>query len=125
MSELLRKLGVKPESRVSLLGIRDAEFLRAILPNVTNPAQHRASKDSDLILLGVESESQLKRLEPLKKYLKQDGGIWIVYPKGQKHITQAQVFTAIKAAGLTDNKVCSFSETHTALRACIPVANRK
>jgi hypothetical protein len=124
LSDLLHKLGVKPESRVSLLGIRDADFLRAILPNVTNPAQHRASKDSDLIFLGVESEGQLKRLEPLKKYLTPNGGIWIIYPKGQTHITQGQVFTAIKAAGLTDNKVCSFSETHTALRACIPLSQR-
>lgn len=125
MSELLHKLGVKPESRVSLLGIRDAEFLRAILPNVTNPSQHRATKNSDLIILGVEAEGQLKRLEPLKKYLTPNGGIWIVYPKGQSLITQAQVFAAIKAAGLTDNKDCSFSATHTALRACIPVSQRK
>lgn len=121
---LLAKLGVKPESRVSLLGIRDANFLREILPQVANPAQHRAAKDSDLIFLGVESEGQLKRLEPLKKYLTQNGGIWVIYPKGQKHITQAQVMTAIKAAGLTDNKVVSFSETHTGLRACVPVAQR-
>jgi hypothetical protein len=121
---LLEKLGVKPESRVSLLGIRDAHFLREILPQVANPAQHRAAKDSDLIFLGVESEGQLKRLEPLKKYMTVSGAIWVIYPKGQKHITQAQVLSAIKAAGLTDNKVCSFSETHTALRACIPVALR-
>jgi hypothetical protein len=125
LSELLRKLGVKPESRVSLLGIRDPEFLRQILPNLLNPAQHRAVKDSDLIFLGVESPQQLKRLKPLSKYLVPNGGIWIVYPKGVKSITQDQVFTAIKAAGLVDNKVASFSPTHTALRACIPVALRR
>ena len=121
---LLQKLGVKPESRVSLLGVRDPNFLREILPQVLNPAQHRAAKESDLIFLGVESEGQLKRLDPLKKYIVPKGAIWVIYPKGQKHITQAQVLEAIKAAGLTDNKVCSFSETHTALRACIPVAQR-
>lgn len=124
MSELLRKLGVKPESRVSLLGIRDLDFLRDIQPWILNPTQQRAVKNSDLIFLGVESPEQLKRLEPLVKYLNPNGGIWIVYPKGQKHITQSHIFTAIKAAHLTDNKVCSFSPTHTALRACIPVAQR-
>lgn len=122
---LLAKLGVKPESRVSLLGIRDANFLREILPQTANPAQHRAAKDSDLIFLGVEAEGQLKRLQPLKQYIKQNGAIWIIYPKGQKHITQTMVMTAIKAAGLTDNKVVSFSETHTGLRACIPVTQRE
>jgi len=121
---LLDKLGVKPESRVSLLGIRDAGFLRAILPQVLNPSQHRAVKESDLIFLGVEAPNQLKRLEPLKKYLNKNGGIWVIYPKAQTHVTQAQVMTAIEAAGLIDNKVVSFSETHTGLRACIPVSER-
>jgi len=121
---LLDKLGVKPESRVSLLGIRDAGFLREILPQVLNPSQHRAVKESDLIFLGVEAANQLKRLEPLKKYLNKNGGIWVIYPKGQTHVTQAQVITAIEAAGLIDNKVVSFSQTHTGLRACIPASER-
>ncbi len=124
MSDLLHKLGVKPESRVSLLGIRDADFLRAILPNVTNPAQHRASKDSDLIFLGVESAGQLKRLEPLKKYLTPNGGIWIIYSKAQTQLTQSQLFTAIKSAGLTSDQILNFSDTHTALLACIPLSQR-
>lgn len=124
MSELLHKLGVQPESRVSLLGIRDAEFLRAILPNVLNPSQHRAAKNSDLIFLGVESPQQLKRLEPLKKYLSPNGAIWVIYPKGQSHITQSMVLTGIKIGGLIDNKVVAFSETHTGLRASIPISQR-
>ncbi len=121
---LLAKLGVKPESRVSLLGIRDADFLRQVMPQVANPSQVRAAKDSDLIFVGVESVGELKRLAPLKKYIQKNGAIWIVYPKGVKHITQAQVFTAFKAVGLIDNKVVSFSDTHTALRVSIPVNER-
>lgn len=121
---LIDKLGVKPGLRISLLGVRDAAFLREVLPQVANPSQHRAVKDSNLIFLGVESKEQLKRLEPLKKYLVPNGNIWVVYPKGQKHITEADVMAAIKAAGLVDNKVVSFSPTHTGLRACIPVAMR-
>ncbi len=121
---MIDKLGVKPGLRISLLGIRDAAFLREVLPQVANPAQHRAVKDSDLIFLGVESREQLKRLEPLKKYLVPNGNIWVVYPKGQKYITQADVMAAMKAAGIVDNKVVSFSVTHTGLRACIPVAMR-
>ena len=50
--------------------------------------------------------------------------IWIVYPKGQRHIREADVMRAGKAAGFTDNKICRFSETHTALRFVIPVARR-
>jgi len=47
-----------------------------------------------------------------------------VYPKGQKHIREIDVINAGKSAGLVDNKVARFSETHTALRLVIPLANR-
>jgi hypothetical protein len=48
----------------------------------------------------------------------------VVYPKGQKHITEAGVFAAGKQAGLVDVKVASFSATHTALKFVIPVDRR-
>ncbi|MGA8767000.1 MAG: hypothetical protein WB559_08275 [Candidatus Acidiferrales bacterium] len=44
--------------------------------------------------------------------------------KGQKHIREADVIAAGKSVGLTDNKVCRFSDTHTALRFVIPLARR-
>jgi hypothetical protein len=48
----------------------------------------------------------------------------VVYPKGKQHIREIDVINAAKASGLVDNKVCSFSSTHTALRCVIPVADR-
>ncbi|HXR09549.1 MAG TPA: hypothetical protein VN792_02170, partial [Candidatus Acidoferrales bacterium] len=56
--------------------------------------------------------------------IKPNGAIWIVYPKGVKHITESDVLRAIRAASLTDVKVASFSATHTALKAVIPSARR-
>ena len=56
--------------------------------------------------------------------MKPAAGLWVVYPKGRKDITQAQVMAAGLAAGLVDNKVCSFSETHTALRFVIRLKDR-
>jgi hypothetical protein len=77
-------LKIAPSWKLSLLGIRDAEFLRQYLPQVLNPAQHRAVYGSDLIVLGVEGEGQLKRVEPLKKYLAPGGQIWVVFPRGAR-----------------------------------------
>ena len=48
----------------------------------------------------------------------------MVYPKGQKHICEADVMAAGKAAKLVDIKVVGFSETHSALKMVIPVARR-
>ncbi len=51
-------------------------------------------------------------------------GLWIVYPKGKKELAERDVLAAGRAAGLTDNKVARFSETHTALRFVIPKRER-
>jgi hypothetical protein len=44
--------------------------------------------------------------------------------KPEAKIKDVDVIAAAKAAGLVDNKVVSFSETHTALRLVIPVDQR-
>jgi hypothetical protein len=48
----------------------------------------------------------------------------VVYPRGCKEIRENDVMAAGKSAGLTDNKVARFSDTHTALRFVIPLAKR-
>jgi hypothetical protein len=53
-----------------------------------------------------------------------DGAIWVIRPKGVKTITEADVMTAGKAAGLVDTKVVRFSDSHTAEKLVIPLARR-
>ena len=60
----------------------------------------------------------------LAKSLKGAAGLWIVYPKGQKQITENDVLAAGRKCGLKDIKVVGFSATHTALKFVIPVENR-
>jgi hypothetical protein len=50
--------------------------------------------------------------------------LWVVYPKGQKSITEADVIGAGRKAGLKDVKVVGFSATLTALKFVIPVEKR-
>ncbi len=117
---LIDKLGVKPLSKVSVLGVDDHSFweqLQARTPDVSR----RQRKESDVIFYEANSETELKRLDSLKGYIKKGGAIWVVSRKGkQAKIRDVQVIAAAKAAGLVDNKVASFSETHTALRLVIP-----
>ena len=77
-----------------------------------------------MILLGADNLKALARVKLLAATIQKSGAIWIVYPKGQSHIREADVRAAGISAGLTDNKVCRFSETHTALRFVIPLARR-
>jgi hypothetical protein len=121
---LVEKLGVKPESRVSLLGMDDVGFLEELRAAGADLAVGRRRKQSDLIFLGVESMRDLGKIRGLEPSMASDGAVWVVYPKGRKDLRETDVIAAGVAAGLVDNKVVRFSDTHTALRFVIPVARR-
>jgi len=119
----LDKLGVKPEMRVSMAGRKD-DSLTAELKERGARVHARPVKDSDIVFLGAEQKADLERIAGLSLSIKAAGGIWVIYPKGVRHITEGDVLAAIRAAGLTDVKVAGFSSTHTALKAVIRVAQR-
>ena len=120
----IEKLGAKPGAKVSLIGEFDAEFLGEL-----KAARQSATKDgpgdpAETIFLAVNSREELSRLTTLAKAMKGAVGLWIVYPKGQKTITENDVLAGGRKAGLKDVKVVGFSATHTALKFVIPVAKR-
>ena len=121
---LIDKLGVKPGQKIAVLGVESAEFLTELAARVPEYSRGKRVAEADLIFFSAEAVADLASLKSLAHSIQKDGAIWVVYPKSQKHIREIDVITAGKAAGLTDNKVCSFSVTHTALRFCIPVAQR-
>lgn len=121
---LIDKLGVKAGQRVAVLGVESAEFLKDLDARVPEYSRGKRIADADLIFFSAEARGDLSRLESLARSIARNGAIWVVYPKGQSHIREVDVIQAGKDAGLTDNKVCSFSATHTALRFVIPVAKR-
>jgi len=121
---LIDKLGVKPGQRIAVLGVESAEFLKDLAARVPEYSRGEKVSNADLIFFSAEAKEDLSRLKPLIRAIQKNGAIWVVYPKGQPHIREVDVINQGKAAGLVDNKVCSFSATHTALRFVIPVANR-
>jgi len=121
---LLDKLGVKPGQRVCVLGVADKEFLLDLAVVVPNAAHGKPRKETEIIFLAAENLKSLDRINSLEPYIQRKGAIWIVYPKGRQDIRESDVRSAGVSAGFTDNKVCRFSETHTALRFVIPVARR-
>ncbi len=121
---LLEKLGVKAGQRILILEILDSSFLNEIKPFAPVFEESRPAGNLDLLFFGAEAKDALKQFPGLRKFIAKNGGIWVVYPKGKQHIREIDVIAAGKSAGLTDNKVCSFSVTHTALRFVVPLAQR-
>ncbi len=119
------KLGVKPQSSVSLLGDFENDFLKGLRDSGAKLSQGKIDPASEMIFLSVASKTDLAATLPkTTKSVKGATALWIVYPKGQKQITENDVLTAGRKAGLKDIKVVGFSSTHTALKFVVPIVNR-
>jgi hypothetical protein len=121
---LIDKLDVKPTSRVAVLGVSDAAFWTELRARTEFVLRDDLARGLDFIVLGVEEREHLEQLPALEEYLRRDGAIWIIAPKGQPRLTEMDVLAAGRAAGLTDVKVARFSATHTAHKFVIPKACR-
>jgi hypothetical protein len=119
----IEKLGIKTGQRVLLVGLRDAS-LREEIETRGATVLFRGAEETDAIFLAANDRSDLERLVTLQKFLKSEGAIWVIRPKGSPDISEGDVMKAGKAAGLVDVKVVRFSETHTAEKFVIPVARR-
>lgn len=121
---LIDKLGIKPDSKVVVIGIHDAEFLQQ-LTNRTKSIINKIAGDLDFIFYAAESLHDLAKLSQLKNYLKKNGAIWVVSQKGRDaNIKDTDVIQAAKEQDLVDIKVVSFSTTHTAIKLVIPLSKR-
>jgi hypothetical protein len=125
---LIDKLDVKPSQRIAVLGITDTAFLaqlhervpQALLTNDPPPGDD----PFDLLFLAAEEQSDLAQIPSLAQRLQPAGALWVVAPKGQRHLREIDVLHAGRAAGLTDIKVARFSATHTAHKFVIPRERR-
>ena len=122
---LLDKLGVRPGMRVALIEIDD-EMIRPLLAGRTSDiTEGWPAPETDIILLGADSTVALEPLEALATRIRPNGSIWVVSRKGKAAtLRDVEVIAAARAAGLIDNKVVSFSSSHTSLRLVIPLARR-
>jgi len=120
---LLDKLGVRPDSRVVILGVEDPTFFAELEAFGVIAAKGRPRYDVDLIVLGAKTVGDLRRLRSLQEDLTPTGAIWVVAPRGGQPSERA-ILSAGRAARLVDTKVVRFSETHTAHKFVVPLARR-
>src|SRR5580693_379841 len=120
----IEKLGVKPGARVSLLGGFDPDFLKEIAALTKSVSKDKTAKDTEHIFFAADSKEDLGALSKISKSMQGAAALWIVYPKGQKQITENDVLAAGRKVGLKDLKVVGFSSTYTALKFVIPLSDR-
>lgn len=127
---LAQKLGIKPGSRVLLLGA-PAGFEATLVPMPEGAAATtRAGKQPAQVI--VQFCKDLKALEAkfdaARAALDESGGLWVAWPKkasGVKtDLTEDVIRDFALAAGLVDNKVCAIDGTWSGLRLVVRLNDR-
>lgn len=117
---LATKLGIKPGSRVALLGIPDG-FDASVLDGVRYSTTARGS--FDVIVSFHEWRAPLEaRMPKLLDVLDVDGGLWMAWPKKASKrptdLTEDVQRELWLPRGLVDTKVCAIDDVWSGLRLC-------
>ncbi len=126
---LAKKLGIKPENTVAVLGGPD-DF-RALLDPIPDGVTFRNSLrgNADIVIAFFTERSRLKaKLPALTKAIYPDAGLWLAWPKKTSGVETDITGTDIRelglAAGVVDIKVCAIDDTWSGHRFAHRVADR-
>lgn len=117
------KLGVKPGHRVTVLGVDDPGFLAELAERGADVST-RTRANSDIIFVAMTSKDDLPKLEALRRTIKPEGAVWVIWPKGRKGFREDDVRAHGPRAELVDVKVMAFSETLSGLKMVVPLGMR-
>jgi hypothetical protein len=127
---IIDKLGLKPGQVVAVDAgpvTLDAALLADVSDRCGEPFDF--SNDAfDVALVGIDAKADpIETLARWKAYMHPDGCIWLLTPKHGRsgYVNQdTELIPAGQAAGLVDNKICSVSETVSAMRFVLRKADR-
>jgi hypothetical protein len=110
---------------VAIVDLDDAGFLSLLRQRTSDIVKGKPSSPADLVFFAAENAADLKRLKDLKTWIEPNGAIWVIRSKGGRGaLRETDVIDAGLAAGLVDNKIASFSETHGAMRLVFRLRDR-
>jgi len=118
------KLGVKPGSRVALIGLQDPSFVDELKAAGARVTARVGAGPYDMVITRLGASSDLPSLIDAKKRIVPNGMIWAVWPKGRKEFREDDIRHFGPGAGLVDVKVMSFSDELSGLKLVIPLAQR-
>lgn len=123
---LWKKLGIKPEGTVCLVGAPRA----FAVPDLPPGARLRRSRPAgaDVVLLFVRRATELDAVRPLATGLGPTGALWVCWPRRaaghESDVTDELVRAVGLEAGLVDVKVAAVGEDWSGLRFVRRLADR-
>lgn len=123
--DVVDKLGVKPGDAVLFEGTKkDPDLVRRIRLKAGRPPA-RAGEQADVIVFWPTSAKDVTPgLRQMRERMAANGGLWVITAKRDKDRSGRpylgnDVIPLGLASGLVDNKICSISDTDTAMRFVI------
>ena len=126
---LVRKLAIKPEARLALIGAPDGfdVTLGGLPSGVVVRRSPRGGFDVGVAFFSQRRALQ-RRLPALKEGLAPAGGLWIAWPKRASGVDTDLTETVVRelglAAGLVDDEVCAIDQVWSGLRFVYRLADR-
>lgn len=127
---LVRKLGIKAESRLGLIGAPEGfDATLGELPVGVEVRRRLGGPPFDVIVAFFDRRTALeRRLPALAGALDPAGGLWLAWPKRASGVSTDLTDTVVRdlglAAGLVDNKVCAVDQIWSGLRLVYRVRDR-
>ena len=126
---LAKKLGIQAGAFVRAVDAPGnyAQLLEPLPPNVT--FVERGADELDMVHLFTKSRAKLvKYLDDYKNKIKQNGSIWVSWPKKSSgvlsEVTEDTIRQVALPLGLVDVKVCAVDDTWSGLKLVIRKENR-
>ena len=127
---LYKKLGLKSGFKIKLVNAPTYywKFFDLLPENIDEVNDPKTMKD--FIHVFSRDNNELKNeLDSLRKEIKQNGMIWVSWPKKSSNIETTVNGDVIRKLAfennLVDVKVCAINETWSSLKLMIPVKDRK
>lgn len=127
---LAKKLGIKPGSR--LLAVNAPADYAALLEPLPENVIFARVGTAELDVVHVFTKSRVELIKLIDRYktkIKQDGAIWVSWPKKASgiptEVTEDTVREVALPLGLVDIKVCAVDETWSGLKLVIRKENRR
>jgi hypothetical protein len=122
---LLDKLGVKPGSKVAVVDLDDPDFLELLRSRTKDVVFGKPRTACDIVFMGASDAGDLQRLKQVKGWIEPNGAIWVIRRKGKgSPLRDTDLIEGGLEAGLVDNKIASFSDTHGAMRFVFRLRDR-
>jgi hypothetical protein len=116
---------VKPGAKVAVVNLEDPSFIKLLRERTSDIVKGKPRRPCDLVFIGADDMHDLKRLSEVKRWIEPNGAIWVIRAKGGRGaLRDTDLIDAGLAAGLVDNKIASFSDTHGAMRFVFRLRDR-